>query len=186
MHAFTILAFASGTLAIPSFGLGSFFGSKRTDGSSAIPPAYIRDQFPQFNESQWEKYHCFSYADLLEIVPPCADYCEQYTIGELTPGGFGRDGCHQDDFPCHCARSQVISDLIEPCIFPFINASATCALKDLGVVQVFVTDSCNFFNATQYADYNGCSKTIKKAIASDIKAGTAPTPSVKAQAFKWR
>jgi hypothetical protein len=53
-------------------------------------------------------------------------------------------------------------------------------------VQVFVTDSCKFFNATQYADYNDCSKTIKKAIVSDVEAGTAPTPSLKAQAFKWR
>ena len=76
-----------------------------------------------------------------------------------------------------------LEKLIEPCIFPFRNSSATCTLKDLGVVQVFVTDSCKFFNATQYADYKGCSKTINKGIYADIAAGTAPTPSLKAQKF---
>lgn len=113
MYALTLLSLAAGALAMPGFGFDWSF-SKRTedcDDKSSIPPQEIRDQFPQFNQSQWEKYHCFSYADLLEIVPPCADYCEQYSIGELSPGGFGRDGCHQDDFPCHCARSQVISDV---------------------------------------------------------------------------
>jgi hypothetical protein len=100
MYLLALLAVATSAVAFPGLG-----------GDDSIPPASVRDQFPQFNISQWEKYHCFTYAGLLEIVPPCADYCEQYSIGELTPGGFGRDGCHQDDFPCHCARSQVISDV---------------------------------------------------------------------------
>ena len=56
-------------------------------------------------------------------------------------------------------------------------------LAELGVVQVFVTDSCKFFNATQYADYHGCSKTVNKGILADIAAGTAPTPTLEAQKF---
>jgi hypothetical protein len=101
IHAFTLLSLAMSATAFPCFG----------GKSDAIPPTSVRDQSSQFNQSQWEKYHCYTYADLLEIVPPCTDYWEQYSIGELRSGGFGRDGCHQDEFPCHFARSQVISDV---------------------------------------------------------------------------
>jgi hypothetical protein len=78
---------------------------------SSIPTKHTRDQFPQFSVSQWEAYHCLTFADLLNIVPPCADYCETYSIGAVTPGGFARYGCHEDDFPCHCANSQKLSDV---------------------------------------------------------------------------
>lgn len=104
MHAFAVLTFAAGALAMPGSGLLA-----RSD-DSGIPPAYVRAQF-NFTDAIWEKYHCFSFADLLNTVPPCSDYCETYSIGELTPGGFGRDGCHQDDFPCHCQQSQKVSDV---------------------------------------------------------------------------
>jgi hypothetical protein len=73
--------------------------------------------------------------------------------------------------------------LIEPCISPFLDASAICALQDIGVVQVFVTDSCRFLNVTQHADYKGCSKTVNKGILADIATATAPTPSLEALKF---
>jgi hypothetical protein len=90
-------------MALPGFNFG-WFSKRESDG---LPPAYIRDQFPQFNDTQWEKYHCFTFADLLATVPPCADYCETYSIGELSPGGFGRDGCHQVSPPC-ASKSDVL------------------------------------------------------------------------------
>ena len=104
MHALTLLTLAAGAIAMPNSAL-----NVRDD--SGIPPAEVRAQWPQFDISIWEKYHCFTFADLLEIVPPCADYCETYAIGELTPGGFARDGCHQDDFPCHCQQGNKISEV---------------------------------------------------------------------------
>jgi len=109
MHVLTVLFFAVGALALPGF-TWIPWGCSTSGATSDIPPSSIRDQFPQFNESQWEAYHCLTFTDLLTIVPPCADYCETYAIGAVTPGDFARDGCHEDDFPCHCANSQKLSD----------------------------------------------------------------------------
>jgi hypothetical protein len=66
---------------------------------------------------------------------------------------------------------------------PILNATAECALSDLSVIQVFVTDSCTFYNATQYADYHGCSSKIDEKILADIAAGSAPLPTLAAQKF---
>lgn len=86
MHLLALLTFAAGTSALPNwlnFGdgfipkfpnWGSAWGFNKLEKQpeSSIPPKYIRDQFPQFNESQWEAYHCLTFTNLLNIIPPCS------------------------------------------------------------------------------------------------------------------
>ncbi|KAK3077780.1 hypothetical protein LTS18_009331 [Coniosporium uncinatum] len=146
-----MLSFISAVLALPLL-------------ASAAPALDERAVFPL---STWSKYHCLTLTEFEKRIPQCAVYCEEYTFRS------GRDGCAPDDFPCHCKRSQIVSDIIEPCIFPWLNHTATCTTDELRQLQGLVTDSCTFFNATKYADYVACPLDVTLQIAQDKLKGVA-------------
>lgn len=84
---------------------------------------------------------------------------------------------------CYIPSSLTIEQIIESCIFPWLNSSATCTEAELGVLQLFVTDSYLFYNATQYVDYHGCGTQIDNEIYADIRIGSAPRASIATQKF---
>lgn len=113
-------------LAIPSKIYGPIWSLAHAGGSKTPPvPTSITRQFPQFNTSQWEAYHCLTLNKLETIISNCAVYCEDYTL-RAVKDGFGRDGCHPDDFPCHCANSQRISNVCQPAmLYPILANNRT-------------------------------------------------------------
>jgi hypothetical protein len=69
-------------------------------------------------------------------------------------------------------RTLIIEKLVEPCVFPpeLGGRGEGCTLADLGVAQPIVTDMCNFFNATLYAGYLKCPRSLKLTPLLTLKA----------------
>ncbi|KAJ9625631.1 hypothetical protein H2203_004390 [Taxawa tesnikishii (nom. ined.)] len=129
--------------------------------AAALPQAADYDtSTPVFSAEVWHKYHCLTVDKFEALIPKCSWACEDLALRH------GLDGCSPNDFKCHCSHSQRFSDIIEPCIFPGQSVNATCSVEELrGGVQPVVTELCNFFNATGYADYLGCSPRLTWEIA---------------------
>lgn len=53
--------------------------------------------------SQYEKYKCMTLDKWEKNNEACAVNCENYALLA--------DGCHKDDFYCHCQRTQMIDDV---------------------------------------------------------------------------
>lgn len=68
-------------------------------------------------------------------------------------------------------RYQQFSDIIEPCAFPpQLGGTGTCSLADLGIARPIVSAMCNFFNATQYADYTKCRQKLSPLLTLSVIA----------------
>ncbi|KAF1961028.1 hypothetical protein CC80DRAFT_581016 [Byssothecium circinans] len=114
------------------------------------------------NPTQFKKYKCLTTEDWLPKIPECLHDC--------TIEANKADGCAYDDFACHCANYEQYSNalvnneqIIEPCVLPpeVGGRGGGCNFQELSVAQPIVTDMCNFFNATVYADYVGCSWKLR-------------------------
>ncbi|KAF2721198.1 hypothetical protein K431DRAFT_268991 [Polychaeton citri CBS 116435] len=110
-----------------------------------------------------KKYHCWNTLDVLARVPTCT------CIWKAQKYANNHDGCAYDDYTCHCANYQVYSDIIEPLVFPpSLGGKGTCTLDELSKARPVLNDMCNFFNATQYADYAGCVGIFSPAVTLAI------------------
>lgn len=66
------------------------------------------------------------------------------------------DGCHKNDFYCHCRHTHRIDDLLAPCILTPGGVNATCSPDELGTFESSVIDLCKWYNSTGYLGYATC------------------------------
>ncbi|KAF1834750.1 hypothetical protein BDW02DRAFT_497573 [Decorospora gaudefroyi] len=132
---------------------------------SAVTSAQLTYNITQaYAKGNWKKYRCLDNAKLSSWLPTCLHACQAEANS--------KDGCAPDDFACHCVNYTVYSDLIEPCAFPpALGGSGTCTLAELGQARPIISDMCNFFNATLYADYRGCPQKLSKRKTYEIICG---------------
>lgn len=75
---------------------------------AAPAPAPAAAANTTFTQAQWNEYHCLTLTNFEKRIPACAVYCEEYTFRT------GRDGCHPDDFACHCKNSERVAKVRRP------------------------------------------------------------------------
>ncbi|KAJ4405884.1 hypothetical protein N0V91_004993 [Didymella pomorum] len=121
------------------------------------------------------KYRCLNNDKLLALMPPTTADC----LKECQVAANKADGCAENDFACHCVNYNTYSDAIEPCAFalPQGPRKDTCTVDVVLAARPIISDLCNFFNATLYADYRRCPQKLSKRKTFGIIADEEVEPS---------